>query len=120
MKKIIYYSLLVCSGFVVSCDKGFDETNTNKVDPTAIDPIFQLNNAIFSAAYPTSTVTYDVGIVQQTVTPNSGVLTGANFNQDARDNTQVIWQNYFEMSSGIQRMFFVVQKNCRRVPTFIT
>jgi hypothetical protein len=95
MKKLLSYSLPVCLIFFASCDKGFDELNRNKTLPTSIDPVFQLNNAIISAAFPTSTVIYDMGIVQQIVSPNSGVLTGANFNQDNRDNTQALWQNYY-------------------------
>src|SRR5690606_32804964 len=38
---------------------------------------------------------YEIGIVQQIVTPNSGVLAGANFNQDNRDITQQLWQAYY-------------------------
>ena len=35
MKKIINYSfLLILVLFGTSCDKGFDELNTNKVNPT--------------------------------------------------------------------------------------
>src|SRR5688500_385306 len=38
-----------------------------------------------------------MGIVQQMVTPNGGVLAGANFNQDSRDGTAAaIWTAYFQ------------------------
>lgn len=80
---------------VMACDDGFDELNTNKVDPTAIDPIAQLNNAIIENSFPNTTLVYDMGIVQQITTPNSGVLTGANFNQDNRNVTEQTWQNYY-------------------------
>jgi hypothetical protein len=30
---------------LLSCDKGFDDLNINKVDPIALDPQFQMNNA---------------------------------------------------------------------------
>ena len=79
----------------MACDDGFDELNTNEVDPTAIDPIFQLNNAIIESSFPNTTLVYDMGIVQQITTPNSGVLTGANFNQDNRNVTEQTWQNYY-------------------------
>jgi hypothetical protein len=97
MKKILNYSL---SGllllFVVSCDKNFDELNTNKTSPTSIDPVFQLNNAIINAALPgIPSLSYEMSIVQQSVTTNSGVLAGANFNQDNRENTQSLWQAYY-------------------------
>ena len=38
-----------------------------------------------------------MGIVQQMVTPNGGVLAGANFNQDSRDVTNPpIWAAYYQ------------------------
>lgn len=96
MKKIFNYSFVAFLVLVVSsCDQNLDELNKNKTDPTAIDPVFQLNNSIINTSFPTASVIYDVGIVQQIVTPNSGVLTGANFNQDNRDNTQALWQAYY-------------------------
>jgi Starch-binding associating with outer membrane len=40
---------------------------------------------------------FDIGIVQQMVTPNGGVLAGANFNQDSRDASQAgIWSAYYQ------------------------
>lgn len=79
----------------ISCDNGFDEMNTNRISATAINPVFLLNDGLVNATLPFGTVIYDVGIVQQMVTPNSGVLTGANFNQDNRIATQEIWQRYY-------------------------
>jgi len=97
MKKIITYSfLLALVLFGASCDKGFDDLNTNQVNPTAIDPLYQLNNAVVNASFPgNSSLAYDMGVVQQIISPNNGVLNGANFNSDNRGNTQVIWQNYY-------------------------
>ena len=80
---------------IASCDKGFDELNTNKIAATAINPIFTLNNATANTSYTNGTIFYEIGIVQQMVTPNSGVLVGANFNQDNRDNTVQNWQKYY-------------------------
>src|SRR6218665_293998 len=96
MKKI--YSYLLISFFIVlasSCDKGFDELNINKTAATAINPVFTFNNALINASFPAGIVQYEMGIVQQMVTPNSGVVAGANFNQDNRDATQQIWQRYY-------------------------
>ncbi|MEB2782092.1 SusD/RagB family nutrient-binding outer membrane lipoprotein [Algoriphagus persicinus] len=96
MKKIINYifiaSILVFSS---ACDNNFDELNTNKVSATAIDPAFQLNAAIVGCAYPNGSLVYDIGVVQQIISPNSGVLTGANYNQDNRASTQELWQSYY-------------------------
>ena len=96
MKKIINYCFLLgVALFGSSCDKGFDDLNTNKVNPTAIDPLYQLNNAVVNISFPGSSLAYDMGVVQQIISPNNGVLNGANFNSDNRGNTQVIWQNYY-------------------------
>ncbi|RYZ39580.1 MAG: SusD/RagB family nutrient-binding outer membrane lipoprotein [Sphingobacteriales bacterium] len=65
--------------------------NENKVDPTSLDPLFQLNNAIVNVSLPTSVVVYDMGIIQQMVSPNGGVLAGANFNQDNRSPLTSVW-----------------------------
>ena len=80
---------------VMACDDGFDELNTSKTGATAIDPAFILNRATLGAAYPTGTVIYEMGIVQQIISPNSGVLTGANFNQDNRNATVTVWQSFY-------------------------
>ena len=91
----IQLGLLLLLVGLVSCDKGFDDLNINKTAATSINPVFTLNNATINTAPVFSTIVYETGIVQQMVTPNSGVLTGANFNQDSRDNTQQMWQRYY-------------------------
>jgi len=96
MKKILSYTLLVATLLgASSCDKGFDDLNINKTAATAINPVFVLNNATVNSSFTTGSVFYEVGIVQQMITPNEGVLLGANFNQDNRDNTAQNWQKYF-------------------------
>ncbi len=96
MKKLFNYTLLaVLVLFNNSCDKNLDELNENKTSLTVIDPVFQLNNAIINTSFPGVTLFYELGIVQQVITPNSGVLTGANYNQDNRGNTQILWQIYY-------------------------
>src|SRR5690242_13566998 len=97
MKKIFNYSLLaVLLLTVASCDKGLTELNRNTTSPTAIDPVFQLNNAIINGSFPTGTLNYEIGIVQQVISPNGGVLAGANFNQDNRAlGGGSIWQTYY-------------------------
>lgn len=96
MKAIKYINLsLICWLFAVSCDDSFDEINTNSVDPTQIDQVFILNSAIIGASYSNGPLIYEMGIVQQIITPNSGVLTGANYNQDNRNATENMWNDYF-------------------------
>ena len=96
MKKLFNYSGIgALILFSSSCEKNLDNLNRNRTSPTAIDPVFQLNTALFNNSFPGSTLVYEVGIVQQIVTPNSGVLAGANFNQDNRDITQQLWQAYY-------------------------
>ncbi len=90
-----FYLLPLFLLLLISCDKDFDEINTNKTAPTEVDPAFQLNAAIINMSFPGSVLVYDMGIVQQIITPNSGVLTGANFNQDNRNSTEAMWQDYY-------------------------
>ena len=94
MKKI--FNLCVLALFltmITSCEKGFDELNKSKTAATGIDPAFILNNAVINSSVVT--LTYEIGIVQQIITPFSGVLTGANYNQDNRASTQANWQSYY-------------------------
>ncbi|MFY7912418.1 MAG: SusD/RagB family nutrient-binding outer membrane lipoprotein [Emticicia sp.] len=96
MKNIVKALLLSIPFWgLTSCDKGFDELNINKTAATSVNPVFILNNATINCTYSPGTVIYEIGIVQQMVSPNSGVLTGANFNQDSRDNTVQNWQKYY-------------------------
>ena len=82
----------------LSCEKDFEEINTNSVDPTSasVNPVFLLNNAIINTSFSNAQLIYDLGIVQQVISPNSGVLTGANYNQDNRDVTDDHWVKYYE------------------------
>ena len=66
--------LIVVSG----CDKGFEEVNKNPILPTSLDPSYLFANAqLTSAIY---TLQYQDEIVQQIVTPFTGVLEGGNHN----------------------------------------
>ena len=96
MKRTFKYFILGASFmFLLSCEKGLSDLNVNKTSPIAIDPVFQLNNAIINSSYPSGSLTYEMGIVQQLVTPNGGVLAGANFNQDNRNLIGPVWQAYY-------------------------
>jgi Starch-binding associating with outer membrane len=98
---------------VSSCDKGFDDLNVNKTAALAINPVFTLNNATINTSFPSGTILYEIGIVQQMVSPNSGVLTGANFNQDIRDNTQQNWQRFYR---SVIRNTYDVINTTKNVP----
>ena len=98
MKYIIKFSIaavfLIC---ISSCEKGLEDLNRNKVSPTTLEPALLLNQAIVYSSYPFKTLVFDMGIVQQLVSPNGGVLAGANFNQDSRDaTTQPVWAVYYQ------------------------
>jgi Starch-binding associating with outer membrane len=98
MKYIIKFSIaavfLIC---ISSCEKGLEDLNRNKVSPTTLEPALLLNQAIVNSSYPFKTLVFDMGIVQQLVSPNGGVLAGANFNQDSRDaTTQPVWAVYYQ------------------------
>ncbi len=98
MKKIFNYSILAVGLlFASSCEKGLEELNVNRTSPTSIDPVLLLNNAIINVSFPVKTLVFDIGVVQQMVTPNGGVLAGANFNQDSRDITMnPVWAVYYQ------------------------
>lgn len=91
-----YIVIISCCAVFSACDEGFDELNTNEVDPIAIDQAFMLNNAILGLSFSGGPLVYDIGIVQQIISPNSGVLTGANFNQDNRNSTDDMWVDYYQ------------------------
>ncbi len=96
MKKILNYSLFVfVLASIGSCDKGMEDLNVNTTSATAIDPAFQLNNAVINLSFPGATLIWDIGIVQQIISPNGGVLSGANFNQDNRSSAQ-LWPGYYQ------------------------
>jgi len=97
MKKLLSYIVPVLLLFTASCDKGLESLNKNETSPLAVDPALLLNQAIINTSYPVKTLVFDMGIVQQIVSPNGGVLAGANFNQDSRDiTTPPVWAAYYQ------------------------
>lgn len=99
--KIKYIFTLMLSLHLLSgCDNGFDEINTNKVDPTSLYPAFQLNKAILDLNYQDGFGTlqmlcYHFGIVQQIITPYGSSLAGGNYNQFVAANIAQVWQNFY-------------------------
>ncbi len=100
MKNTLKYIVLsvMMMGIVTSCDDGFDELNTDPVRLTSIDPTFQLNRAIISAAPDYGNFTYETTIVRQMITPFLGVGTGGNANQDNRSATNGNWNDGYDTS----------------------
>lgn len=94
MKKIYSICFLaILFIMITSCDKDFDEINTSKTSATSVDPAFILNNAVISSSLVT--LVFEIGIVQQIISPNSGVLTGANYNQENRTTFDSNWASYY-------------------------
>lgn len=104
---------------LAGCDKGFDDLNVNKVDPIALDPQFEMNNAIILTTYPDNfqtlgMLTYNFPIVQQIVTPFGSSLSGGNYNIFNPANTNLVWVNFYQ--NVLKRNLDVVVKT-KDVPT---
>src|SRR6188768_1703479 len=95
MKKI-YITVLTLSIIVTSsCDNGFDDLNTSKTGATSLNPALTLNNAIINSSPHQGQLNYEMGIVQQLISPNTGVLEGANFNKNNPNSSIQNWQGYY-------------------------
>ena len=97
MKKIIYSILFLSTMCLLpGCDKGFEETNTNKTLPITLNPAFLMNNAIIDSSIPLESMVFETAIVQQIITPFGGVLGGGNYNQDNKVRNQGNWVRYYQ------------------------
>jgi hypothetical protein len=92
--KIIFTAGIVLGSFS-ACDEGFNEMNVNPVQPTSLDPIYLFNRAALFSTLSSTSLTYEVAIVQQVVSPNGGVLAGGNFNQLNRPWAIGTWNKYY-------------------------
>jgi hypothetical protein len=96
MKKTNYIIALTLSFLVLaSCDNGFDELNTSKVGAITLDPALILNNAIINSSPNAGQLNYELAIVQQLTSPNTGVLEGANFNKNNSSSSIANWRDYY-------------------------
>ncbi|WP_114750594.1 SusD/RagB family nutrient-binding outer membrane lipoprotein [Pleomorphovibrio marinus] len=97
MKKTIKYILLslVLLAPLTSCDEGFDEMNINPVQPTELNPLYLMNRAVLFSSPAGTSLTYEIAIVQQVVSPNGGVLAGGNFNQLNRPFAIGTWNKFY-------------------------
>lgn len=95
------YLLGLCLLFsTASCDNGFDEVNTNRINPTSLAPSLILNKAIIATTYldgfsTLGMLSYNFGIVQQIITPYGSSLSGANYNQLNNGNATAVWNNFY-------------------------
>ncbi len=98
--KRIYIYLVVC-GLIFgtsSCDKDFEQVNTNPVLATSLDPVYLFSNAQFGSAL--ATLYYQMQVVQQMNTPFTGVLEGGNHNIVYDPNTNANFNTLYTAPSG--------------------
>jgi len=95
MKKKVNYIVLVLALVVVSCDNGFDELNTNQTQSISLEPALILNNAIINSSPNAVQLNYELPIVQQLTSPNTGVLEGGNFNKNNTNSSIGNWRDYY-------------------------
>ena len=98
--KIYITGLSIVATFLIGCDKGFTELNTNKVDPTSLNAAFGLNNSIINSVFNSTgdvqtLLTHHYPIVQQMLTPFGSSVVGANFNQLNRGEITKYWDQYY-------------------------
>ena len=99
MKRIyIYLVLAVLLTGLTRCDKDFERVNTNPVLATSLDPIYLFAQAQFSSAL--NTLPYQSAIVQQILTPFTGVLEGGNHNVVYDPNSNAIFNSLYTATSG--------------------
>jgi Starch-binding associating with outer membrane len=99
MKRIyIYIPLAAVLSVMSGCDKNFEQVNTNPVQATTLDPIYLFSNAQFGSAL--STLSYQASIVQQIITPFTGVLEGGNHNIVYDPNSNALFNSLFTATGG--------------------
>ncbi len=60
-----------------------------------MDPALILNNAIINSAPDDSQLNFELAIVQQLTSPNTGVLEGGNFNKNNPNSSIGNWRDYY-------------------------
>ncbi|MCC5932194.1 MAG: SusD/RagB family nutrient-binding outer membrane lipoprotein [Cyclobacteriaceae bacterium] len=95
LKHKSYFSGLLFYIMIFSCESGFDELNTNKVEPISLNPVFLFNQSVIEGTHDGNTITYEMAIVQQIVTPFPGVLAGGNHNVDNRSINFANWRRHY-------------------------
>ncbi|MDQ6889507.1 MAG: SusD/RagB family nutrient-binding outer membrane lipoprotein [Bacteroidota bacterium] len=99
MKRLsIYLFVAVLLTGLNSCDKNFEKVNMNPVLATSLDPVYLFSNAQFSSAI--NTISYQNEIVQQIITPFTGVLEGGNHNVVYDPNSNALFNTMYAAPNG--------------------
>lgn len=91
-RKYIIIALISTLTGLSSCRKNFETVNINPILPTTLDPVYLFTNAEFGSAL--STYYYQPQLVQQIVTPFTGILEGGNHNVVMDANSSIIFNLY--------------------------
>lgn len=91
-----YISLTIIAMLIslISCDKNFEEINTNPLLTSDLDPIYQFSNAQFGSAIADHI--YQGEIVQQVNSPMGGVQEGGNRNTSIDDKTSALFNAFYQ------------------------
>lgn len=112
---ILYLALSILLTGLSSCDKGFEEINTNPVAATSLDPVYLLNTAVFSSAL--NTIAYQLPIVQQIVSPFTGVIEGGNHNVVYDPNSRALFNDMYTASDGPVVLLTTIINQTKNDPT---
>lgn len=94
MKKIFVVPFLIIVILTLdSCDKNFEEINTNPILATTLDPVYLFSGAQQASAIPT--YHYHGEIVQQIITPYGGVVEGGNRNTVIEANANATFNTLY-------------------------
>ncbi|MCJ8164053.1 SusD/RagB family nutrient-binding outer membrane lipoprotein [Pontibacter sp. E15-1] len=108
MRKNIYKSMVMIALLfgASSCDKDFEEINTNPIEPTALNPEYLFSDAQRTSAV--NTLTYQAPIVQQVQIPFSGNPAGGNLNVVNETNTAPIFNTLY--TESIRNLTDIIDK----------
>jgi len=63
MRKIAYILLFFALAALTGCEKGLSDLNVNRTNPTSLDPVLLLNQAVINTSYPAKPLVFDIGVV---------------------------------------------------------
>lgn len=91
-KGVALLTLLILAS---SCDKDFEEINTNPVQPSSMNPVYLFSTAQLNSGFANQTINYDMAIIQHVMNPFAGVLAGGNVNILNADQAVGVWNQYY-------------------------
>lgn len=97
MRNKFYIIVLIVTTIMftsTSCDKNFDEINTNKTDFTALEPAFLLNRAIINLLDQGQRVQL-IQMTQWMTSPFGSSLAGVNYNQYTPAFQEFPWNDFY-------------------------